>query len=128
MEDFAKVTHAVTTTNAWQRANTALAKPTLLVSAILKEKREAAMSDLLGQLNMPSREDVLTLSQRLTHIEMVLDDLGAGVDQLRRVAERPQRTFAREGSTREPRPSAVLTALTQEPQGPQAPSRHSKEV
>ena len=125
LEDFARVTHAVTATNAWQQANAALAKPVLLFSAILKQKREAAMSDLLAKLNMPSREDVLTLSQRLTRIEMVLDDLGAGVDQLRRVAERPQRPAAREASTREPRPSTVLAALTPEPQ---APAQHSKEA
>ena len=96
--DVAKVTLAVTSTHAWQRVNAAVAKPGQLVSAILKQKREAAMADLLGQLNMPSREDVLTLSQRLTRIEMVLDDVSAGLDQLRRTAVRPQRSAAREAS------------------------------
>jgi hypothetical protein len=102
MEDWAKVALAVTSTHAWQQANAAIARPSLLVTALLKEKREAAMSDLLGQLNMPSREDVLTLSQRLTRIEMVLDDLGAGMDQLRRAAGRSQRPAAREAGNGAP--------------------------
>ena len=57
-----------------------------------------AMSGVLARLNMPSRGDVLTLSQRMTHIEMVLDDVGAGFDQLRRSipTTRPQRTPSRD--------------------------------
>ena len=98
MQDWAKVALAVTSTHAWQKANAVVAKPAFLVSALLREKREAAMADLLGQLNMPSREDVLTLSQRLTRIEMVLDDVGAGMDQLRRAAARPPRPAAREAN------------------------------
>ena len=98
MGDFAKVTVAITSTHLYQAANALVAKPTLLASALLKEKREAAMSDLLGQLNMPSREEVLTLSQRLTRIEMVLDDVSAGLDQLRRPAGRTPRPAGREAS------------------------------
>jgi hypothetical protein len=41
------------------------------------------MADLLAALNIPSRADVLALSQRLTRIEMALDDVGAGLDEMR---------------------------------------------
>lgn len=119
MSDLAKVTLALTSTHLWQRVNAVIATPTLLVSALLREKREAAASEVLAVLNLPSREDVLTLSQRLTRIEMALDDLGAGMDQLRRPASRPQRAATRESA--EVRPSGVLSALT-----PSAPK--SKEV
>ena len=118
MEDLAKVTLAVTSTHAYQRASAAIARPQLLASALLREKREAAMSDVLAQLNMPSREEVLTLSKRLTRIEMVLDDLGAGMDLLRRSSVRPQRLATREASTRDGQQSTVLAALTQAPQTP----------
>lgn len=110
--DLARVAIAVTSTSVYQRVNALVAKPGLLASALLRERREAAMSQVLAQLNLPSREDVLTLSQRLTRIEMVLDDLGAGMDQLRRPASRPQRAMTREASSGEVRPSGVLTALT----------------
>jgi hypothetical protein len=87
MEEFAKVVLTVTSTRGYQRANAAVAKPALLATAVLREKREAAMAELLAMLNIPSREEVLALSQRLTRIEMTLDDLGAGMDQLRRAAD-----------------------------------------
>ena len=115
--DISKVAIAFTSTGVYHRVNALVAAPILLASALLREKREAAMSDLLGRLNMPSREDVLTLSQRLTRIEMTLDDLGAGMDQMRRTVSRPQRTATREANPREAspidgRPSGVLSALT----------------
>lgn len=115
--DLAKVVTAATSTGVYQRVNALVAGPILLASALLREKREAAMSDLLGQLNMPSREDVLTLSQRLTRIEMTLDDLGAGMDQMqRRTVSRPQRSSSREANPRDASPvdgrqSGVLSAL-----------------
>ena len=108
--DLSKVVIAATSTRLYQRANALVAAPALLASALLRERREALMSDLLSQLHMPSREDVLSLSQRLTRIEMALDDLGAGMDQLRRPASRPQRAATRESS--DARPSGVLSALT----------------
>ena len=60
--------------------------------------RVERMTEVLANLNMPSREEVLSLSTRLTHIEMAIDDLGAGLEQLRRSVggARPQRTSTRE--------------------------------
>jgi hypothetical protein len=96
MEDLAKVTLAWTSSHAYQSLNAAISRPTLLAAAIFRKATEAAMADALARLNMPSREDVLALSQRLTRIEMVLDDLGAGMDQIRRGSSKQQRPAARE--------------------------------
>ncbi|HEY2029482.1 MAG TPA: hypothetical protein VGH20_09750 [Myxococcales bacterium] len=92
LEDFARLALAVTTTNAWRKVNAAVMKPTLIVSAVVKEKRDEAMADVLEKLNMPSRQEVTNVAQRLTRIEMALDDIGAGLDQLRKqsAAPRPQ--------------------------------------
>lgn len=98
MEEFAKLVHTVTSTQSYQSANAAVGKPVLLASAVLREKREAAMAEFLALLNLPSREEVLALSRRLTRIEMTLDDLGAGLDELRRMAVRPEQPGAREAS------------------------------
>ena len=96
MEDLAKMTLAWTSSNTYQAINAAISRPALLVAAIFRRKTESAMADVLARLNMPSREDVLALSQRLTRIEMVLDDVGAGMDQFRRWSSRQQRPAARE--------------------------------
>jgi hypothetical protein len=84
MENVAKATLAWTSSETYQRLNAALSKPAMLGVALFRRAREAAMSDLLAALNIPSRTDVLALSQRLTRIEMALDDVGAGMDEVRR--------------------------------------------
>jgi len=89
MENLAKVTLAWTSSTTYQTASAALARPVLLAAAIFHKASASAMADLLARLNLPSREDVLALSQRLTRIEMVLDDIGAGIDQVRNDSGRP---------------------------------------
>ncbi len=95
MEDLAKVTLAWTSSDAYQAFNAAISKPALLTAAMVRKATETAMADMLARLNLPSREDVLALSQRLTRIEMALDDLAAGMDQLRRGSTRQQRPVSR---------------------------------
>jgi len=84
MEEMAKVTLAWTSSDAYQAMNAAVSKPALLTMAVFRKTSDAAMTDLLAALNVPSRAEVLALSQRLTRIEMALDDLGAGLDEIRR--------------------------------------------
>jgi hypothetical protein len=96
MDAWAKLMLRLTSSHEYQRLQGAISKPTLLAIALFRKTTGSAMSEVLAQLNMPSREEVLHLSQRLTHIEMVLDDLSAGMDQLRRSMPRPQRTPSRD--------------------------------
>jgi hypothetical protein len=44
------------------------------------------MTQVLTQLNMPIRTDITSLAERLTHIEMRLDDLEAKLDERSRPA------------------------------------------
>jgi hypothetical protein len=96
MEDLARLTLAWTSSHTYQAMNAAIAKPLLLLAGVSRKATGSVMAEVLGRLNMPSREDVLALSQRLTRIEMVLDDVGAGMDQFRRWASQKQRPAARE--------------------------------
>lgn len=93
MDAWAKLALDLTSSHEYQRLQGMIAKPALLGIALFRKASESLMSPVLAQLNMPSREEVLGISQRLTHIEMTLDDLGAALEQLRRsTAARPQRT------------------------------------
>ncbi len=90
MKEMAQVTLAWTSSDAYQAMNAAVSKPALLTAGVFRKASDAAMTDLLAALNIPSRAEVLALSQRLTRIEMALDDLGAGLDEVRRaLATRP---------------------------------------
>src|SRR3954471_3235078 len=83
MDTWAKAAIRFTSSDRYQRMTGVLAQPGLLATALVRNSTEKAMSDLLARLNMPSREEVLSLSQRLTRIEVVLDDLSAAVDAFR---------------------------------------------
>jgi len=98
LDAWARLMLHLTSSHEYQRLQGAISRPALLGMALFRKATESAMSEILAQLNMPSREEVLGVSQRLTHIEMVLDDLGASLDQLRRSAgaARPQRTPPRD--------------------------------
>jgi hypothetical protein len=104
MESAAKATLTWTSSDTYQRLNAVISKPAMLGIALFRRAREAAMADLLGALNVPSRADVLALSQRLTRIEMALDDVGAGMDEIRRgsSSKRTATARAQEGNGAEP--------------------------
>ena len=72
-----KLTLVVTNSRAFTQVTAAMGAPALFVKAVMRKPAEVAMAQVLAQLQMPSREEVLSISQRLTRIEMVLDDLGA---------------------------------------------------
>ena len=76
----AEVTLRVTSSRPYFVISSALSRPALLATALSRKLTAAATSQLLAQMNMPSREDVLALSQRLTRMEMVLDDISAAMD------------------------------------------------
>ncbi len=54
----------------------------LAVSAPFRKQMETTMSQVLAQLNIPSRTDVTGVAERLTNIEMRLDDLDAKLDAM----------------------------------------------
>lgn len=80
LDALAGVTLRVTSSRPYFVITSALSRPALFATGASRKATIAATSKLLAQLNMPSREDVLALSQRLTRIEMTLDDLGAAME------------------------------------------------
>lgn len=52
----------------------------LTASGPFREAMTKSMAQALQQLNLPSREDFESLAQRMTHIEMLLDDMAAKLE------------------------------------------------
>jgi polyhydroxyalkanoate synthesis regulator phasin len=61
----------------------------LSMSAPFREALQKAMAQILTQLNMPTRDDITALAERLTNIEFRLDDLDARLDALGSQKEQP---------------------------------------
>jgi hypothetical protein len=102
MDAWAKLMLQLTSAHEYQRVQGMIMKPALLGFALARKASETLMAPFLTYLNMPSREEVISIAQRLTHVEMTLDDLGAAIEQIRRATvTRPQRAPAareREGN------------------------------
>ena len=95
-------------TEAYAEATGAMLDTYLTVSTPFREAVEKAMLKTLEQLAMPSRADVVSIAERMTNIEMRLDDLDAKLDNIQRLivqvgaAPRPQ-------AGRAPQPSKKKT-------------------
>jgi hypothetical protein len=67
---------------AYAKATGAMLESYLNASVPFREAIEKTMLKTLEQLSMPSRTDFVSLAQRLTNIEIRLDDLDAKLDRL----------------------------------------------
>jgi hypothetical protein len=84
MESWSKNMIQFVNTDAYARATGAMLDSWLSNSVPYRKLLETTMTQVLAALNMPSRADVVGLAERLTHIEMRLDDMEAKLDQLAR--------------------------------------------
>lgn len=89
LEAWAKAMVDVVNNEAYAQATGAFLDSYLTVSAPFSEAMEKIMVKTLEQLAMPSRADVLSIAERMTNIEMRLDDLDAKLDEIRGLNHNP---------------------------------------
>jgi hypothetical protein len=82
MEAWSKFMIDSVNSEAYAKATGAMLNNYLNASVPLRETLEKTMLRALEQLSMPSKADYVSLAQRLTHIEMRLDDLDAKLDRI----------------------------------------------
>ena len=66
---------------AYAQASGAILDSYLTASSPFREAVEKTMLKVLEQMSMPSRADVVSLAERMTNVEMRLDDMDAKLDQ-----------------------------------------------
>jgi hypothetical protein len=81
MDSWSKMMIQAVNTDSYAKATGAMLDAWLTASAPFRKALEAAMTHVLANLGLPSRADVTGLAERLTHIEMRLDDLEAKLDE-----------------------------------------------
>jgi hypothetical protein len=94
MDAWSKMMIQVVNSDAYAQATATLLDTWLSTSLPFRKALETAMIHALAAANIPSRADVISLAERLTNIEMRLDDLDAKVDEVlhsrRPAAARPK--------------------------------------
>jgi hypothetical protein len=80
MEAWSKMMVDLVNTDAYSEATGKMLNVWLSNSAPFREAMEKTMTQTLATLNLPNREEVTRLAQRMTNIEMKLDDIDAKLD------------------------------------------------
>ncbi len=86
MDAWAKAMTEAVNSDEYAKTSGAMMDAYLTASIPLREVLEKAMAQALQQMNMPTRADFISLAERLTQVEMSLDDMDA---KLEAIAKRP---------------------------------------
>jgi len=112
LDAWAKAMVQTVNTDAYARTSGTVLDTYLSASSPFREAVEKAMLHVLEQLSMPSRADFVALADRVTNIEMRLDDMDAKLDRIVKLLTKP--TAA---GNRKPRPAAPNRLSKQKTRG-----------
>ncbi len=91
LDSWAKEMTGLVNTDAFADANAEMLNAWLSSTAPLRKAMEKATEETLSNLNLPTRDDVARLAERLTHIEMKLDDIDARLDAMQKSRQTPKK-------------------------------------
>ncbi len=89
LDAWAKVMVELVNSEAYAEATGVMLQNYLSNTGPVLKAMEAAMQQTLANLNLPSRDDVTRLAERLINIEMRLDSLDAKLDEIHPPTSRP---------------------------------------
>ena len=115
LDSWAKVMIDLVNTDAYARATGTMLETCLSMSAPFRTALEKAMQQALQQLSLPSRDDFVSLAQRVTNVEMKLDDVDAKLDRIAKLLARPMAERSRPAAR--PRPRRPVAAAAEERKG-----------
>lgn len=121
LEAWSKAMIELVNTEAYAEATGRILDSYLAASVPMRKAVEQAMAQVLGQVNMPTRFEVLSLAERMTNIEMRLDDLDARFDEMQRLLTQIATNTARDQAA----PVAVVTKSPPKSTTTSAPAANS---
>lgn len=89
LDAWAKAMVETVNTDAYAKTSGTVLDTYLSASSPFREAVEKAMLHVLEQLSMPSRADFVSLADRVTNIEMHLDDMDATLDRIEKLLTKP---------------------------------------
>jgi hypothetical protein len=82
MNNWAKMMVELVNSEAYAEANGAMLDSWLSSSGPMRKAMENALAQSLANFNLPSRDEVARLAERMTNVEMRLDDMDAKCDEI----------------------------------------------
>jgi hypothetical protein len=87
LESLSKLMIDLVNSEAYSQATSQWLDAYLTLSQPIQRVLDTTMTQVLTRLNMPLRTDVISLAERLTNVEMRLDDLDAKLDDILRAIQ-----------------------------------------
>jgi len=97
MESWSKMMIQLVNTDAYSQATGKILDTWLSSSAPFRKMIETIMTQVLTNLNMPNRGDVVGLAERLVNIEMRLDDMEARLEEIKKSTPKAARPKSQAG-------------------------------
>jgi hypothetical protein len=85
LDAMAKAMVEAVNTDAYAQATGSMLESCLTAAVPFRDALEKSMAQALQQLSLPSRQDVSSLAERFSNVEMRLDDMDAKLDAIRNV-------------------------------------------
>jgi hypothetical protein len=82
LDSMSKVMINAVNSEEYAQASGALLDGYLTLAAPVREAVDKAMAPTLEQLSLPSRQQVVALAERITNVEMRIDDMDAKLDRI----------------------------------------------
>lgn len=89
LDAWAKAMIETVNTDAYAKATGMMLETALTAYQPFREALGKVMPQTLQQLDLPSRADFISLAQRVTHIEMKLDDMEDALDRIEQLLAKP---------------------------------------
>jgi|SRR5579863_4079429 len=102
LDAWAKAMVETVNSDAYARTTGTVLDTYLSASSPFRESVEKAMLHVLEQLSMPSRADFVSLADRVTNIEMHLDDMDAKLDRIEKLLIKPVKVARRSPKPAQP--------------------------
>jgi polyhydroxyalkanoic acid synthase PhaR subunit len=82
MKVWAKAMGETVNSEEYAKSSGAVLETYLTASAPFRDAQKKIMVSALEQMNMPSRADFISLAERMTNVELLLDDMDAKLSQI----------------------------------------------
>ncbi len=89
LDSWAKAMIETVNTEGYAKASGSMLDAYLSMSGPFRDAMEKAMVQTLQQLSMPSRADFVSMAERMSNLELRLDDMDAKLDRIEKALTKP---------------------------------------
>jgi hypothetical protein len=107
LESLSKAMIGVVNTESYAQATGAMLDCYLTASAPFREALEKSVLQIMQQLSLPTRQEVASLAERFSSVEMRLDDMDAKLDNLTKELANMRQPVAKGPAISNPKPDAI---------------------